>query len=195
MVGRDTAALFTPEDRAVNRPRVELELTTDTGFADDERWHVRKDGSRFFASGSMEGLRDESGRLRGYVKVVRDISERKRAEEELRASEQRRRLALDSAELGAWNIDLASGTVTADDRFRAIFGAASNRLTLEEGFAIIHAEDRDRCRAEVATATARPDHAACYSSEYRVVHADGSVHWVSARGRATSARTRGGDRL
>ena len=54
------------------------------GRAEDERWHVRKDGSRFWASGVVAPLRDEDGGLRGFAKVMRDATERKRMEEELR---------------------------------------------------------------------------------------------------------------
>jgi len=55
-----------------------------TGSARDERWHVRKDGTRFWGFGFLNALRDESGAVRGYVKAFRDLTERKRMEEELR---------------------------------------------------------------------------------------------------------------
>lgn len=78
MLGQPADVLFTADDRAEGRPFVDLQIAAETGFADNERYHVRKNGGEFFASGSMEGLRDESGDLRGYVKVVRDITEQKR---------------------------------------------------------------------------------------------------------------------
>ena len=94
IVGKSAAVLFTPEDQENDRARVEMDLAAGEGMAEDTSYHVRKDGSRFFASGSMEGLRDEAGELRGYVKVVRDISEQKRLEnqrERLLVSEQNAR--------------------------------------------------------------------------------------------------------
>jgi PAS domain S-box-containing protein len=82
MLGNDTHRIFTPEDQANQRPLVELELAIEGRIAENERYHMRKDGSRFFSTGSLETLRDEGGELRGFVKVVRDISDKKRIEEE-----------------------------------------------------------------------------------------------------------------
>jgi PAS domain S-box-containing protein len=100
ILGKSTAVLFTPEDQENDRPRIEMELAAGEGVAEDTRYHSRKDGSQFFASGSMEGLRDEAGELRGYVKVVRDISEQRRLEhqrERLLMSEQNARAEAERA--------------------------------------------------------------------------------------------------
>jgi len=79
-----SALLFTPEDRAAGVPEQEMVVARDEGHADDERWHLRKDGSRFWVSGVMMPLRDEDGQLRGYAKVARDLTERMHADEALR---------------------------------------------------------------------------------------------------------------
>ena len=71
-----------------------------------------------------------------------DITERKQAGEALRMSEERGRLALDAAELGTFNIDPATNTLTTDERFRVIFGFAGERIDYEQAFAIVHPEDR-----------------------------------------------------
>ncbi len=78
MIGRTAEALFTPEDRAAERPRIELELAANTPqqTASDNRFHLRKSGERFFSNGTMEALRDDSGGLQGFVKVLRDDTER-----------------------------------------------------------------------------------------------------------------------
>ena len=81
ILGKDGAILFTEEDRAARVPEKEIETAYQGGQAIDERWHVRKDGSRFWASGTMISLRDDEGRLRGYAKIMRDITERKQTEE------------------------------------------------------------------------------------------------------------------
>ena len=81
IIGQSSAVLFTPEDRAANVPEQELVSARTTGRAEDERWHVRKDGSRFYASGVMTPLKGSSG---GFVKVARDLTEKQKAEEELR---------------------------------------------------------------------------------------------------------------
>ena len=81
IIGQSSTVLFTPEDRAANVPEQELVSARTTGRAEDERWHVRKDGSRFYASGVMTPLKGSSG---GFVKVARDLTEKQKAEEELR---------------------------------------------------------------------------------------------------------------
>jgi PAS domain S-box-containing protein len=97
ILGRDGAVLFTPEDRAAGVPGQELAAARDSGRAEDERWHLRKDGTRFFASGVAVPIRD--GRLRGYGKVCRDITDRVRAEEQVRQSEERYRKLVDQSPL------------------------------------------------------------------------------------------------
>lgn len=73
--------IFTPEDRETGQAEQELQTALSQGGAEDDRWHVRKDGSRFFANGSMMQLRDEAGKLQGLVKILRDRTEDRQAEE------------------------------------------------------------------------------------------------------------------
>ena len=80
--GQSAHILFTPEDREDGVPAKEMKTARETGRASDERWHMRKDGSRFYASGVMAPLLDE-GRLVGYAKIARDLTEAKQIEEEL----------------------------------------------------------------------------------------------------------------
>jgi PAS domain S-box-containing protein len=82
VLGRDVALLYIPEDRAGGVPGREQATAAARGTSADERWHVRRDGSRFFASGVLNPILDEEGRLRGFTKVARDITERYRAEQE-----------------------------------------------------------------------------------------------------------------
>jgi PAS domain S-box-containing protein len=82
-IGSDASIIFTPEDRERGASRAEMEQAAREGRAEDERWHLRKDGTRFWASGLLMSLRDESGELRGFAKIVRDATERKRAEDYL----------------------------------------------------------------------------------------------------------------
>ncbi|HWS89918.1 MAG TPA: PAS domain S-box protein [Pyrinomonadaceae bacterium] len=82
IIGRHTAILFTPEDRARGVHEEEMRVARAEGRAADERWHVRKDGSRFYASGVLSPLEDSDDS--GFVKVARDLTERERADQELR---------------------------------------------------------------------------------------------------------------
>ncbi|MFE1744078.1 response regulator [Coleofasciculus sp. H7-2] len=100
ILGQSVSIIFTPEDIECGADKQELETAVTEGRAEDERWHVRKDGTRFWASGMVTPLRDETGQLRGFAKIMRDFTERKRAEDErnqLLASEQEARAAAESA--------------------------------------------------------------------------------------------------
>ena len=82
IIGKSSEILFIPEDVAKNAPIKERRKARDNGRSSDERWHVRKDGSRFFASGVMVPLY-VAGILRGYAKIASDLTERKRNAEAL----------------------------------------------------------------------------------------------------------------
>jgi PAS domain S-box-containing protein len=86
IIGQPGALFFTPEDREAGEPENEMAGALRDGTAEDERWHMRKDGSRFRASGVMTVLRDETGAHVGFAKVMRDVTEREDVRERLEAS-------------------------------------------------------------------------------------------------------------
>jgi PAS domain S-box-containing protein len=79
-LGANSCIFFTPEDIANNAHTKELEMAINEGRAIDERYHVRKDGSRFWGSGLVFPLHDEEGNHRGFTKIMRNLRERKMAE-------------------------------------------------------------------------------------------------------------------
>lgn len=117
-----------------------------------------------------------------------EIAQRRRSEDSLRASEERRRLALDSAELGEWHVDPAAMTLTIDDRFRAIFGITAPTFDYDQAFEFIHPEDRDRVLDQLGAAIGS-DSPQTFAGEYRIVRPDGSVRWILAKGRANIVQT------
>jgi len=84
IIGQHFSQFYTREDIDRGKPERELRTAANEGRFEDEGWRVRKDGSTFWANVVLTVLRDESGTLRGYTKVTRDLTERKRAEEGFR---------------------------------------------------------------------------------------------------------------
>jgi PAS domain S-box-containing protein len=83
IIGQHFSRFYTAEDLRNGVPARELKQATETGRFEGEGWRVRKDGSRFLANIVITALRDEKGRLRGFGKITRDITERRQAEEAL----------------------------------------------------------------------------------------------------------------
>jgi PAS domain S-box-containing protein len=75
--GKFGGIIFTPEECAAGIPETELETARQYGEAADVRWHMRKDGSRLFADGVLSAIKDESGNIIGFGKVLRDLTARK----------------------------------------------------------------------------------------------------------------------
>ncbi len=78
LLGKPIDIIFTPEDREAGAPQAEMRTARQEGRALDERWHLRKDGSRIFVSGIMAPMR--LGRLEGYAKIARDMTDRQQEE-------------------------------------------------------------------------------------------------------------------
>jgi PAS domain S-box-containing protein len=89
IVGQHFSVFYPPETVARGWPEHELEVARAEGRFEDEGWRVRKDGSRFWANVVITTLRDQSGRLLGFAKISRDLTERKEAEERLQALAER----------------------------------------------------------------------------------------------------------
>lgn len=94
MLGRDSKLIFTPEDRDRGAPEREMQAALEQGRAQDRRWHLRKDGSRFWGNGIAMPM---GGTRQGFLKILRDETEQRKTEEALRESEARYRAI---AELG-----------------------------------------------------------------------------------------------
>ncbi len=82
IIGQSFSRFFTPEDVAERRPARELETAIREGRFEEESWRVRKDGSRFWANVIITPIHDPSSRLVGFVKITRDLTEHRKAEEE-----------------------------------------------------------------------------------------------------------------
>ncbi|WP_439555801.1 PAS domain S-box protein [Dyadobacter sp.] len=90
IVGQPGEIFFVPEDRAKGAPQTEKEKAISEGRAMNERWHLRKDGSRFYGSGVTTPLLDEAGNVIGLLKVMRDLTQQKQGEDALKQASRRK---------------------------------------------------------------------------------------------------------
>ncbi|MBN1240070.1 MAG: PAS domain S-box protein [Gammaproteobacteria bacterium] len=90
IVGRGGDVIFTSEDRAANAPGKELRIAREEGRAINERWHVRKDGSRFWGSGVVKPLLMPDDEVIGFVKIMRDMTAEREHAEQLAIADRRK---------------------------------------------------------------------------------------------------------
>jgi PAS domain S-box-containing protein len=117
IVGKHFSTFYPEKAKATGWPEHELKVAAAEGRFEDEGWRVRKDGSTFWANVVISALKDESGALRGFTKVTRDLTERRRREEDLRklSSELEQRVKERTAELSAANEALKERDRQKDD--------------------------------------------------------------------------------
>ena len=181
IIGRSADVIFTPEDRAAGAPEDERRRARADGRAEDDRWHMRKDGSRFWASGLLMPLEDSAA---GFVKIARDRTERHRAEERLRESEERFRLLATSIPQLVF-LSRPDGARTWPSPQWIDFTGVGFEDSLGLGWLdAIHPDDREATLRRWAEAAA--------SGEYYVEHrvrrgADGGYRWHQTRARPLDA--------
>jgi two-component system, cell cycle sensor histidine kinase and response regulator CckA len=180
-VGRPGEILFTPEDRKRGEYERELRTAATEGRASDDRWLVRRDGSRFWASGITARMNDGDGRLVGFSKVFRDLTGQKEAEDRLRDSEERLRVALRAARMGIWRWHLPSNTQRVDGSMARLLGLGDDEVveSYEQFREHVLADDRDAVDAAFGhtVRTGEEMHV-----EFRVLWPDGSIRWLADHG-------------
>ena len=129
IVGQHFSRFFTPEDVAAGRPDATLRAAAATGRHEEENWRVRKDGSRFWADVVITAVRDDRGALVGFAKVTRDLTERRRTEQSLRASEERFRILAVTANDAILSADRQGNITYLNPGAERVFGYSAEEAT------------------------------------------------------------------
>lgn len=181
IIGQSADIIFTEEDRKNNQPEIEAQKAIEEGRAENRRWHVRKNGSLYWGSGSVSPMRHSDGRLLGFVKIMRDLTESKHAEDELKRSAERLQLALDAGKLGLYEYDFQTRQTTATALHKANCGLTENeQFIFDELKNLVLPEDREATETELNRAIAE---GSVYTAEYRIRLKTGAIRWIKSVGR------------
>lgn len=164
---------FTLQDKTQERAREEMRLAARDGIAVDERWHVKRDGSHFWALGELMALRLDSGELYGYAKILRDRTQE-------RLTSERLRLTQEVGGIGSFELFPRDGVLLVSPQFCRLWGLPEQpSVPLDQLLAQVHEEDRGTLRTDQVSL---PDDALRYI-EYRIRRADtGEERWLARRG-------------
>jgi len=147
-----------------------------------ETIRVTKTGRKVNVSLTISPMRDATGKIVGYSKIARDITDRKRAELELAETNERLRLAFEAGSAGGWDWDIKTGKNQWFGNSHAQLGLSREETSgsREEFWDHVHEDDREHLRSEMTAA--REKHRQ-FNAEFRVVWRDGTIHCLRARGR------------
>jgi two-component system, sensor histidine kinase and response regulator len=190
MQGREFAGLIEPLSDPTGQdspfPPPDFPSPADHG-ASLVREGMRRDGQRVLIAWSIRALRAPSGQIVEILCVGNDITERKRAEEALRASEERYALVAQGANDGIWDWDLLHNTVYFSPRYLEILGYGPGEVPqqVEEWSKRLHPEDAEAViRENKRCADGEMDK---FAIEYRMRHKDGTYRWILGRGASLRA--------
>ena len=178
IVGQHFSRFYTPEDQAAGIPAPALETAEREGRFEAEGWRVRKDGGRFWASVVIDPIRDPTGTLIGFAKVTRDLTERRAAEEALKASEERFRLLVESVtDYAIYMLDPV-GTITSWNAGAARFKGYTADEILGQNFSRFYSE-ADRMAGIPSRALETASREGRFEAEGWRIRKDGSRFWAN----------------
>ncbi|WP_439858171.1 PAS domain-containing protein [Pseudomonas syringae] len=182
MVGQSAERFFTPEDVANDRIEHEMQLALSVGRASDERWHLRKGGQLFWASGEMMPLYDEKHTHLGFVKILRDRTPEHLAGRATEEAQERHRLAAKATNDAIWDWDFAANLVLWNDALEEAYGYPLATLDNSGDWWMgqIHPDDRTRVYNSIHAVI--DGNGTAWTDEYRFRRLDGAYADVLDRG-------------
>lgn len=176
-IGQPLDILFTQEDRKNKLPESRRQMASQHRIDAVERYHMRKDGSQFWASGDLQAFYNDDGQQQGFLKIVRDRTDERRHAEALRLSEERVRLAQEAAGIGAFEIDRDRRVIEATPQFLKLLGfPESDELALAD-FCSVLVENREMI-AQLMLET-RQDESLIIHLEFQIKRVDnGQLRWM-----------------
>jgi PAS domain S-box-containing protein len=178
ILGRHFSVFYTPEALAANWPQEELRRAALDGRLEDEGWRLRKDGSRFWANVVITAFRDKDERLLGFIKVTRDLSERRQQEQRLRDSERTlRQLVTSVVDYAIYSMD-PSGLITTWNIGAQRIKGYSAQEVIGNNFSMFYLPE-DRQRGAPQAALVRAAELGHFESEGWRVRKDGTRLWAS----------------
>lgn len=178
ILGRDFSQFYPPEERTTDKPRRELEIAAREGRYTEEGIRVRKNGERFWASVVLTALRDANGRLRGYAKVTRDVTEMRNAVEALRQSEERMRIMVEAVrDYAIFMLDPEGNVTTWNAGAASIKGYSADEIIGKHFSVFYRPEDAAAGMPERELRIARSE--GRYEEEGWRVRKDGRPLWVN----------------
>jgi len=176
-IGKHFSIFYLPDAVASGWPEEELRRSLRDGRFEDEGWRVRKDGSRFWANVIISPLLDASGTLLGYSKVTRDLTERRRHEEQLREREERLRLIVDGVKDHAMFLLDPSGRIESwNPAAHKVLGYAPSEIVGRDAAILYPTQERNSGRPQAELAAAA--HAGGFHSQAWKIKADGTEVWT-----------------
>jgi PAS domain S-box-containing protein len=178
--GRRVGELLASNDAEINATILEM-VTAGKMWTGDYYARTRS-GASVLVHATAAPVFDDNGRRVAIVNVAHDVSERRSSEQFLRRETERLSVAFETARMGSWSWNVATGEVVWDEKMELRFGLAPGtfRGTFEEYAERVHPDDREQTLAAVEHARETESE---LMFEHRVVWPDGSVHWLEARGR------------